>query len=503
MPSSSFRKVARSALALIVLLSFLEYPAYSQTSQERQDQLKQLSLEQLGNVEITSLTKAPKRVWKTTAAVYVITQEDIRRSGARSIPEALRLAPGVEVARMSGDKWSIGIRGFGSRLARSVLVLIDGRSVYTTLLAGTYWEVQDTVMEDIDRIEVIRGPGGTVWGPNAVNGVINVITKNSSETQGAQVSLGGGNEEQGFLSARYGGKYGNGFHYRVYGKAFNRGPEFHSDGNNYDRWATIQGGFRTDWVKDTRDSFTFQGDLYAERAGESVQSTSYTPPFSQIAVGNALLSGGNLLARWTRTSREGEDIQLQAYYDRTNRHEPNFGDIRDTVDVDFLQRFFIGSRNHFSWGLGIRASHGRELEVVSGLYFDPNVRTDQLYTGFLQDDFTLVPDRLHLELGAKLLLTNYTGVEAEPSARLLWTPTDTQTLWLAFTRAVRTPSDGERDFFLSGYIGTAQNGLPFFRPFQCQQDFPIGKTQWLRVGVPPPRWKEYLRRSRRLLQPVP
>jgi iron complex outermembrane recepter protein len=474
--------IARHAVALCVLLVSLGNIAYSQSNQQGQDQLKQLTLEQLGNVEVTSLTKAPEQVWKTTAAVYVITQEDIRRSGARTIPEALRLAPGVEVARISGDKWSIGIRGFGSRLTRSVLVLIDGRSVYTTLLAGTYWEVQNVVMSDIDRIEVIRGPGATVWGPNAVNGVINVITKNSKDTQGAMVTVGGGNIEQEFLTARYGGNYGKGLTYRVYGKAFNRAPEFHSDNNNYDRWGTVQGGFRTDWVKDTRDSFTLQGDLYDERAGETVQSTSYTPPFSQVVTGNALLSGGNILGRWTRTFREGEDFQLQAYYDKTNRHEPNFGDIRDTVDVDFLQRFYIGSRNHFSWGLGIRASHGHELEVVSGLYFVPSIRTDQLYTAFLQDTITLVPNRLNLELGTKLLVTNYTGLEAEPSARLLWTPTETQTLWLAFTRAVRTPSDGERDFFLTGFIGTAQSGLPFFARFNANPNFEPEKLDGYELG---------------------
>ena len=202
--------------ALAVLAGALAVSAFPQTNNPPEDQLKKLSLEQLGDVEVTSKAKAPEQLWKTAAAVFVITQDDIRRSGATSIPEALRLAPGVEVARIDGNKWSIGIRGFGSRLSRSVLVLIDGRSVYSTLLAGTYWEVQDTVMEDIDRIEVIRGPGGTVWGPNAVDGVINIITKKSSDTQGFLVSTGGGDEEQGFLSLRYGGGNSNGLSYRVY-----------------------------------------------------------------------------------------------------------------------------------------------------------------------------------------------------------------------------------------------------------------------------------------------
>jgi iron complex outermembrane receptor protein len=467
----------------VVFLSFwgLLTPARSQTSPP-QDQLKQLSLEQLGDVEVTSKSKAPEQVWKTAAAVYVITQDDIRRSGATTIPDALRLAPGVEVAQISSDKWSIGIRGFGSRLSRAVLVLIDGRNVYTTLLAGTYWEVQDTVMEDIDRIEVIRGPGGTVWGPNAVDGVINIITKTTKDTQGTLVSVGSGDEEQGFLTARYGGSNAHGLSYRFYGKGFDRGPDYHPDGNNYDRWGAAQGGFRMDWVKNERDTFTLQGDLYDERAGESVTATSYTPPFQQVLIGDAYLSGGNLLGRWTRTFGEGEDIQVQVYYDRTNRTEPNFGDIRNTFDFDFLERFHLGSRNHFSWGLGARASHGHEIEVVSGLYFLPSTRTDQLYTAFFQDSISLVPKHLSLEVGTKLLRTNYTGLEPEPSARLLWTPTETQTVWLAATRAVRTPSDSEDDFYLSGYIGTAPDGLPYFARFNANPNFKSEKLNGYELG---------------------
>src|SRR5271155_2103162 len=238
MPPSPMRSIPRKIIAFLsvaIPLFLFCRTARAQESPAPPDNLKQLSLEQLGDVEVVSKSKSPEQVWKTAAAIYVITQDDIRRSGATSIPEALRLAPGVEVARISGDKWSIGIRGFGSRLARSVLVLIDGRTVYTPLLAGTYWEVQDTIMEDIDRIEVIRGPGGTVWGPNAVNGVINIITRNSRETQGTLVSAGAGNEEQGFLNSRYGGTASNGLTYKVYAKGFNRSAEDHTDDDRYDQ----------------------------------------------------------------------------------------------------------------------------------------------------------------------------------------------------------------------------------------------------------------------------
>jgi len=432
--------------------------------------LSQMSLEQLGNIQVTTASKAPEEVWKTPAAVYVITQEDIERSGATNIPEALRLAPGIEVARIDSDKWSIGIRGFGSRLSRSVLVLIDGRTVYTTLFAGTYWEVQDTLLDDIDRIEVIRGPGATIWGPNAVNGVINIITKKAKDTHGTLASAGGGNIEQGFANLRHGGGNGKNLDYRVYGKGFNRSPEHHTDDQNYDNWRGGQAGFRLDWAKNERDNFTVQGDIYDQADGESVQATSYTPPYSQILDSAARLSGGNILGRWTRTQGEGKDIQLQAYYDRANRREPNLGDIRDTFDVDYLQRFHV-IRQEISWGLGTRFTPATNIEVVSGLTFQPDKRSDQLFTAFFQDEIALVENRLSLSVGSKLLRTNFSPVQLEPSVRLLWTPTGKQTLWAAFTHAVRTPADVERDFFLSGYIGPGPGGLQFFARFNANRNF--------------------------------
>lgn len=433
--------------------------------------LKNLSLEELSQIEVTTPSKSPVKAFQTPAAIYVITGEDIRRSGATSIPEALRLAPGVEVARIDGNKWSIGIRGFGTRLTRSVLVLIDGRTVYTPLFDGTYWEVQDTMMEDIDRIEVIRGPGGTIWGPNAINGVINIITKDSKDTRGFLASAGGGNEEQAFGSFRYGGGNGRGFNYRFYGKGFTRSPEVHPDHRNFDDWRSAQAGFRMDWEKNTRDTFTLQGDLYDEETGESVESTSYTKPFSQIIDSNALLSGGNIMGRWKRTLGEGSDIQVQAYYDRTNRHESNFGELRDTFDLDFLHRFRLPARQQISWGLGGRVSSVKDIEMVSGLTFVPSKRTDYLLTGFFQDEIGLVDRRLSLTLGTKALRTNFTGVALEPSAQLLWTPTDKQTVWAAFTHAVRTPSDVEEDFYLTGYITTTADGTPYFARFNANPNF--------------------------------
>ena len=454
-------------------LSFLSLSGAHGSPQQPTDPsgLKGLSLEELSQIQVTTPSKSPVKAFQTPSAVYVITGEDIRRSGATSIPEALRLAPGVEVARIDGSNWSIGIRGFGSDLTRSVLVLIDGRTVYTPLFAGTNWDVQNVILDDIDRIEVIRGPGGTIWGPNAVNGVINIITKSAKDTQGMLVSAGGGNEEQGFLNFRYGGGNGSTLNYRIYGMGFTRSPEDHPVGPNFDDWREAQAGFRVDWQENPRDAFTLQGDIYDGLAGKATNGTSYTPPYSQTLVSNALLSGGNLLARWKRVFNDGNDIQLQVYYDRADRTTPNYTELRNTFDVDFLQRLRVAGRHQISWGLGARVDPVDDQVVVSGLQFVPNKRTDYLVTAFLQDEITLVERRLTLTLGTKFLRTNFTsGVDLEPSVRLLWTPNEKQSIWAAFTHAERTPSDSEEDFYLLGYIGT-QNGIPAFARFNPNPNF--------------------------------
>jgi iron complex outermembrane receptor protein len=435
-----------------------------------QNQLKSMTLEELGNIEVTTVSKEPEEVWKTPAAIYVITQQEIRRSGVTNIPEALRLAPGVDVARITSGEYAISIRGFNSRLSRSVLVLIDGRTVYTPFTAGTYWETVDTPIEDVDRIEVIRGPGGTIWGPNAVNGVINIITKNANDTQGVFADGGGGNVEQVFGDVRYGSGNGNGFGYRVYVKGFGWAPQYHSDGDNYDDWHAGQGGFRMDWNANARNSYRLQGDVYRQDLGERVSPTNYNPPANYDMSGDASLYGGDILWNWRRVQGEGRDIELAAYYAHDTRNELNFGDIRNTVDVDLVDRFPM-RRQDFTWGFTLRASHGNEVQLYSGLTFTPSERTDQLYQGFIQDEVSLVKKRLSLVAGTKVLKTNYTGVLAEPNIRLLYTPTPTQTLWAAYTHAVRTPADVERDFNLSSLLGYAPNGLPYFARFSANPAF--------------------------------
>ncbi|MGE0405619.1 MAG: TonB-dependent receptor plug domain-containing protein, partial [Candidatus Korobacteraceae bacterium] len=333
-----------------------------QTQSPISSRLKQLSLEELGGLQVVTASKAPQEVLRTPAAVYVITQEDIQRSGATNLPDILRLAPGVEVAQIDSSKYSVGIRGFGSRLARAVLVLIDGRSVYTPLFAGVYWEMQDTLINDIDRIEIIRGPGATIWGSNAVNGVINIITKSSRETQGTMIRAGGGNVEQGFASVRHGGLYRDAS-YRVWARGFTRGSQFHPDARNFDDWRRGQFGFRTDMSLGYSDTLSVMGDYYTSDVGQSLNVSTYSPPAITAIDRNVALSGGNVVAQWKRVLDANSDITVQAYFDRTNRKDINFQEVRNTFDADFVHHI-NRSWFDFSWGAGIRTSPSEFTRVV-------------------------------------------------------------------------------------------------------------------------------------------
>jgi iron complex outermembrane receptor protein len=415
------------------------------SDQEKPSQLKQLSLEQLGNIEVTTASKEPVKVGRTPAAVYVLTQEDIRRSGATSVPEALRLAPGVEVARVDADHWSVAIRGFAGQFSKSLLVLIDGRSVYTPLFAGVYWDAQNVMLEDVERIEVVRGPGGTIWGANAVNGVINIITKSAKDTHGTLSTLGAGNVDQGTGGVRYGDSTGKDFNYRIYGIGSIRGSEFHSDRDGFDHWRMGQMGFRTDWKSGEKDTFTVQGDIYRGESGERTFIASFSPPAETQQDAKAYFSGGDLLARWQHTTGAGSDIQIQAYFDRTNRQDLELGETRDTFDIDFVQHAPTYGDQGLTWGLGVRVSPSNFIPTSAGVNFLPNKQTDSIYSGFVQYELTIVRDKLTLTGGTKLEHNNFSGFEYQPSVRLLWTPTDHQSFWAAVTRAVRTPSRLDQD----------------------------------------------------------
>jgi iron complex outermembrane receptor protein len=425
--------------------------------------LKQLSLEELGNVEVTTASKEPEQVWKTPAAIYVITQEDIRRSGATSIPELLRLAPGVEVARIDSDHWAVGVRGFNGEFSKSLLVLIDGRSVYSPLFAGVYWQVQDTFFEDIDRIEVIRGPGGTIWGANAVNGVINIITKNARDTHGSLSSVSAGTVDQGEAESRYGAAHGTKLDYRAYGKGFIRGAEFHPDGQKFDEWKAGQVGFRTDWTLNKRDTLNVQGDMYLGRDGERVAISFYDPPSTEVFDGPHHTSGGNVVASWRRQLHGDSDLKVSGYFDRTTRFSPQLDETRNTFDVDLLYHREFAGRQNVLIGVGARWSPDKIGQKFQTLDFEPHQETDSIYSWFGQDEIGLVRKKLSLTLGSKFEHNNRSGFEYQPNARLLWTPTAHQALWLAETRAVRTPSRLDQDLQLTDFLAVVSGFPAFFR----------------------------------------
>ncbi|HJQ84694.1 MAG TPA: TonB-dependent receptor [Candidatus Binatia bacterium] len=469
-----------AALILLGSLALVDGGRPTRAEEPPVGDLTELSLEELMDTEVTSVSRKPERRAEAADAVYVITNEEIRRSGARTLADALRLAPGVQVARIDANKWAVGVRGFASRLARSVLVLMDGRSVYTPLFAGTYWEVQDTLLDDVDRIEIIRGPGGTLWGANAFNGVINIITKSARETKGGYTLAGGGTEERAFGGVRYGGQVGNDFHYRGYAKGFDRDAGFERGGPDYDGWRMGQSGFRTDWDAGRNEALTVQGDVYAGTAGQRATIATFREPFSRTLIDDADLSGANTLARWTRVFGPRSDLSLQAYYDTTSRREPTFREVRNTGDLDFQHRYRLAWWQEIVWGAGYRLSADR-TEGVPGIRFRPEDRTLNLFSAFLQDEVTLVPRRLRVTVGSKFEHNDFSGFEVQPSGRILWTPEDRHTVWGSASRAVRTPSRIEHDLELTAAPISRPPFLAFPR-LLGSEDFDAEKVVDYQIG---------------------
>jgi len=394
----------------------------------------ELSLEELGNIEITSVSKAPE--WLSTAAssVYVITGKEIRRSGVTSIPEALRLAPNLQVAQVDSSQYAISARGFNSLTANKLLVLIDGRSVYTPLFSGVFWDAQDTILEDIERIEVISGPGGTLWGANAVNGVINIITRNARDTEGILLGAGVGDEDRILGSFRYGQKVSDTLAYRLYGKYFDRDDTVLANGDDAgDSWDKGQGGFRVDWNPGV-DSLTFQGDAYRGSIDQDYPSEQ-------------TIEGENLLGRWTRELAGDASLQLQVYFDHAERDLPgSFAEVRNTYDVELQHRFTLAGRHEIIWGAGYRTSSDH-VKNSAMFVFSPSHRRLDVPSIFVQDRIALWKDRLHLTLGSKLEHNDYTDFEIQPNVRLSWQVHEGHFLWAAISRAVRTPARLDRDLF--------------------------------------------------------
>ena len=438
-----------SCLTLLFPLLALPCQAASLTAapdQETISYLKGLSIEDLLQTTITSVSKKSEALFSAAAAVTVITQEDIERSGARSVPEALRMVPGLAVASIDASRYAIGSRGFNEFFETKLLVLMDGRSMYTPLFSGVHWGTLDTVMEDIERIEVIRGPGATVWGANAVNGVINIITKKSADTLGALLSATIGSLQQPDISTRYGGRISEDTTYRLYAKGYNRATFDDLDGGDaHDGSESIRTGFRLDSRQSPRDTLSLQAEVYDGEADvESLLSGYTTPPFIRATDETEVFSGGHVLGTWEHQFSETSATLLQFYYDRAKHDQVVAVEERDTFDVEFKHHWTPTGRHDVVWGGGVRWSSD-DIEGTYVTSFDPDSASTTLLNVFIQDDINLIEDLVWLTLGSKFEYNEYTDLEIQPSIRFRLQPTPQQLLWTAVSRAVRTPSRSERD----------------------------------------------------------
>jgi iron complex outermembrane recepter protein len=446
----SFRRsLLCSVMAVLVSPALPAAGADDSTTED----LTKLPIEQLMNIEVTSAAKNPQRLSDATSAIFVLTHDDIERSGMTTIPDLLRMVPGVQVAQINANSWAVTARGFASRFADKMLVLVDGRTVYDPLFSGVFWDRQDVVIDDIERIEVIRGPGAALWGANAVNGVVNIITKSSSDTKGALVSVGAGTAERADTTVRYGAAIDKDTTARVFANYYNYYSSTAPGGlAGNDAWQNGRVGFRADGKPATTDSWTLEGEYFSESSGQTVVAPSLAPPFSRNLADTINATEGDFLGRWNHVFDDHSVLKVQAYFDHTTEADQAVNAVRrDTVDLDIQHHFTFGDRQDVTWGVGYRETfdHTSNSRLLVGalpeISFNPTGQTYQLFNTFVQDTLAVIPDSVYVTLGSKLEHNSYTGFEVDPSVRLRWTPTPTQTVWGAVSRATRTPSRTEED----------------------------------------------------------
>ena len=422
--------------------------------------LTKLSIEELMKVNvldqtITSVGKTPQRLGEAPAAVTVIVQDDIKRSGLNSLPELLRLVPGLQVAQLNANEWAITARGFNDYYANKLLVLQDGRTLYNRAFSGVSWGMQDTILEDLDRIEVIRGPGATLWGSNAVNGVINITTKDARDTQGVLVDTRVGTQQQ-TESVRYGGKLDDSTYYRVYGKYRLTADQTFAQQTRGDAQPVVEGddahdgyhdglgGFRIDRHVDDQTQFTLQGEVAAGQYDNTETRVRAIEPLEPRHDIQSNTERAYALGRWTHGDGDGSHYMVQAYYDHSFVDDPTIGYQEDVLDLEFQHSLPLGKQNELMWGLQYRLIV-EQTEGSERMYFDPADKSSQMLSLFVQDCWIITPDRLRAYVGSKFEVNSYSGFEWEPSAKLLWTPDDKQSFWCSVSRAVRTPSRAEED----------------------------------------------------------
>ena len=444
---------AASTKALSTLLLSLCLSSYAATlSAAGSDlqRLKRFSLEDLAALEVSIVGKAPQKAVDIPAAVYVLTAAQIRNSGATNIPDLLRGVPGLHVAQMDANKWIVSSRGFSSRITNKLLVMIDGRSIYSPLFGGVVWDQQNLMLEDVERIEVVRGPGGTAWGSNAVNGVINIITKHTRDTQGGLMSSLVGSEKN-IVSLRQGGKLAPDASYRLYAKRREHEESTFLDGSDAtDEWSDTQVGFRLDWQPAKNKQLTLQGDVYRGSLSERITVPSLeTATFTTLREDNIDVSGANLMAKWSQTSDSGASNELKVYFDHVERDQWVIDEQRDMFDVAYQYDGLMIGQHNFTFGAGYRYTRDKlsmgDLSIGQVRIFSPEKRSDHLFSGFVQDDIELQKDRWWLTLGSKVEHNQYTGTEFQPSMRLRWKSAEGQMLWGGVSKAIRTPSRAETD----------------------------------------------------------
>ncbi len=466
--------LSRYCLPFFLTTLLFAAPGYLMAKQD----LEQMDIETLMQLEVvvSSPAKRQQPLADVASAIFVIDEEDIKSSGATSVPELLRMVPGLHVARINTQTWAVSARGFNDRFANKLLVLVDGRTIYSPLFSGVEWDERDVMLEDLERIEVIRGPGGTLWGSNAVNGVINITTKQAKDTQGGLLTAAAGNQEQVFGSGRYGGQLGDDAFYRLYIKGFSR--DALEDGNGFnpsDDWEQTQGGGRLDW-QSGNDKLTLQSDFYAGKSTKSFTIRTNNPTPGLIFGNNGLqtfsafadtqkfsgdINGGNVTARWQRTLSEDSALRFQFYYDHASRNFHNYlRQERDSYDIDFQHYFSPLPKHLLTWGGGYRRIDddikGRPGEVE----YNPGQRTVEIWNAFIQEEYTLIDEVLTLTVGSRFEHHDFTGLEIQPSARFLWKPIANHSFWGAVSRTTRTPSRFERDGTLDVLL--ANTGSPPF-----------------------------------------
>jgi iron complex outermembrane receptor protein len=433
----------RSAVSLVALVVSSAAWGTQDASPPAAKALKRLSIEELMDVEITSVSRTAESLSGAAAAITVVTNEDIRRSGATTLPEALRFVPGLNVARRHASSWGVSSRGFSSVNSEKLLVLSDTRSIYTPLFSGVAWDIQDYLLADIERVEIIRGPGAALWGSNAVNGVINITTKSAADTQDLYVEGIAGSEEEIISAVRYGGRLGESGFFRVFGKHSERDETFQQNPLRSDDWRMSHAGFRADWDHDEDDALTVQGDFYRGNVGQLSPSINIIGRPGPTGSLRSRVEGGNVLGRWRHSMAADSELQLRVYYDRTRRNDPSFDDDLDTIDLEAQHQFAPWQGHDVIWGLNYRYTDNRN--VGKGVFaLQPASSQDNLYSAFVQDQIALM-EALRVTLGTKLEHNDFSGFEVQPSARVAWDPVSGHTLWSAVSRAARVPTRIERD----------------------------------------------------------